>query len=154
MSVYNISLPFDFSHHHIIIHAIHGHECIVSYSTPSSVVVIILHLLDNGQVFLKVGVLEVFVLLLVISCLIQVSLSDVLHDMDALFERLDRFLEVLSEAQILVVLLDLCEAFDLELCTLQIEPQITDLLLHLLNFEVDFGGFAESERPVEERSGP
>jgi len=125
-----------------------GHEF-----TVSSVVVIVLHLLDNGQVFLKVGVLEVLVLLLVISCLIQVSLADVLHDMDALLERLDRFIVVLSEAQILVVLLDLGEAFDLELCTLQLEPQIADLLLHLLDFEVDFGGFAECDRPVKERSG-
>ena len=120
----------------------------------SSVVVIVLHLLDNGQVLLEVGVLEVLVLLLVISCLIQVSLADVLHDVDALLERLDRFIEVLREAQILVVLLDLREAFDLELCTLQIEPQIADFLLHFLDFQVDFGGFAECERPVEERSGP
>ena len=116
------------------------------------VVLFIVHILDNLQVFLEVGVFEVFVLLLVLGRLTQVSLANVVHDLDTLLQRRDRILVVLREAQILLVHLDLVEALHLELCALQLEPQIADLFLQLLDFEVDSRGLAEDEGPLEERT--
>lgn len=91
------------------------------FSSTSSVlvVIVIVHILDDLQVELKVVILEVFVLLLVLSCLIEVSLADVLHGVDSLLERRDGFIVVLCEAQLLLVSLDLVEALNLEICTLK-----------------------------------
>ena len=125
-----------------------------SFSRSSvRVVVVIVHILDDLQVFLEVGVFEVLVLLLVLGRLVQVRLANVLHDVDTLLQRRDGVIVVLSEAQILLVGLHPLEALDLELCAFQVESQIADLLLQLLDLEVDSRGLAEGEGPLEERAG-
>jgi hypothetical protein len=101
-----------------------------STTSVSSVAVIVL-LLNDLHELLEVGVLKVLVLPLVGRGLVKVSLADVLHNMDARLDTSNGLFVVVTEAKLILVLLDPLEALELELSTLKVK-------LHLINFLVEF----------------
>ena len=108
----------------------------------SSVVVIDL-LLNDLHELLEVGVLKVLVLPLVGGCLVQVSLADVLHDVDARLDTSNGLFVIVTESKLILVLLHPLEAFELELSTLKVELEVINFLVEFLDPEIDLGSGAE-----------
>lgn len=111
----------------------------------SSVAVIVL-LLNDLHELLEVGVLKVLVLPLVGRGLVQVSLADVLHNLDARLETSNGLFVVVTEAKLILVLLDPLEALELELSALKVELEFPEP-------EIDLGCGAEVDGPLEEAVG-
>ena len=84
----------------------------------SVAIIVVVLLLNDLHELLEVGVLEVLVLPLVGRGLVQVSLADVLHNLDARLDSSNCLLVVVTEAKLILVLLDPLEALELELATL------------------------------------
>ena len=118
----------------------------------SSVAVIVL-LLNDLHELLEVGVLKVLVLPLVGCGLVQVSLADVLHDLDARLETSNGLFVVVTEAKLILVLLDPLEALELELSALKVELEFINFLVEFSELEIDLGCGAEVDRPLEEAVG-
>lgn len=118
----------------------------------SSVAVIVL-LLNDLHELLEVGVLKVLVLPLVGRGLVQVSLADVLHNLDARLETSNGLFVVVTEAKLILVLLDPLEALELELSALKVELEIINFLVEFPEPEIDLGCGAEVDGPLEEAVG-
>ena len=104
----------------------------------SSVAVIVL-LLNDLHELLEVGVLKVLVLPLVGRRLVQVSLADVLHNKDALIDASNGLIVIITEAKLILVLLDPREALKLELSTLKLEFELFNFRVEFLEPEIDLG---------------
>ena len=84
----------------------------------SVAIIVVVLLLNDLHELLEVSVLEVLVLPLVGRGLVQVSLADVLHNLDARLDTSNGLFVVVTEAKLILVLLDPLEALELELATL------------------------------------
>ena len=126
---------------------------VINRSSDLNIISVIVLLLSDLHKLLEVVVLKVLVLLLVCLGLVHVSQADVLHNFDARLDTGNGLLVVVTEAELILVLLDSLEALELELSTLKVELELINFLDEFPKSEIDLGRGAEVDRPLKEAVG-